>query len=101
MVARNIRATLRDEDTLCRWGGEEFIVLLPGVDRQALEAVAERVRRFVQSSWFDCGPDRIAVSVSIGATMIHAADTVDTMIERADRLMYHSKKNGRNCVTAG
>ena len=99
MLGRSLANGLRRGDILMRWGGEEFLALLPGTDQASLEAAAERVRMLVDNSWIQRGANQVRVTVSVGATMATAVDTAEGLVERADRLMYASKRGGRNRVT--
>jgi diguanylate cyclase (GGDEF)-like protein/PAS domain S-box-containing protein len=99
MVGRTIAYGLRATDIPVRWGGEEFVVLLPGVDEAGLAETAERLRMLVEHSWFDLDPDQVHVTVSIGATLAQPDDGPEDVVDRADRLMYASKTAGRNVVT--
>ena len=99
MLGQSLASGLRHGDVPMRWGGEEFLALLPGIDSSGLAAAAERVRMLVENSWIQRGSRQVRVTVSVGATMAVAVDTVDVLVERADRLMYASKRGGRNRAT--
>lgn len=99
MVARTISNALRSIDVVARWGGEEFVVLLPGVNQFLLSSIAERVRKLVEQSFLMVGKEKLSVSVSIGATLARPDDSSGSLITRADALMYKSKNNGRNMVS--
>jgi diguanylate cyclase (GGDEF)-like protein/PAS domain S-box-containing protein len=103
MVASTLTASLRTSDMVARWGGEEFVAVLSQADEQGLRRCAERARALVASSGIPGGPTnhRISVTVSIGATLARPDDTVDSLIARADSLMYESKQAGRDTVTLG
>jgi len=100
-VARSIGVSLRKVDVVARWGGEEFVVILPVSSKEMVKRVAERIRVLVAHSSIDHGEERLGVTVSIGATLSHPGDTEESIVARADHLMYESKKNGRNRVTVG
>jgi diguanylate cyclase (GGDEF)-like protein/PAS domain S-box-containing protein len=99
MVGRTIAHGLRGSDVPVRWGGDEFVVLLPGIDPEGLAGMAERLRMLVEHSWFDLDGVQVRVTVSVGATMARAGEDADSVVDRADRLMYASKSAGRNVVT--
>ena len=99
MVAKSTASGLRRGDIPIRWGGEEFLVLMPGADEIGLHATAERIRTLVENSWIQEGEAQARVTVSIGATMALPSETPDDLVDRADRLMYGSKHGGRNRVT--
>lgn len=99
MVARSISYSLRKMDAVARWGGEEFVVILPGASWVVVKSVSERIRVLIENSFIMAGDKKIHVTVSIGATISRADDTVETIVSRADMLMYSSKSKGRNRVT--
>jgi diguanylate cyclase (GGDEF)-like protein/PAS domain S-box-containing protein len=99
MVGQSLASGLRRGDVPVRWGGEEFLALLPGTDQAGLRAAAERVRMLTENSWIQEGEVQVRVTVSVGATMAVPAEAPDDIIDRADRLMYASKQGGRNRVT--
>jgi diguanylate cyclase (GGDEF)-like protein/PAS domain S-box-containing protein len=99
MVGQSLANALRRGDIPMRWGGEEFVALLPGTDVAGLHASAERVRMLIANSWIQKGSELIRVTVSVGASMALPTDTPDRLIERVDRHMYASKHAGRNRVT--
>jgi diguanylate cyclase (GGDEF)-like protein/PAS domain S-box-containing protein len=99
MVAQSMANGLRRGDIPIRWGGEEFLALLPGADLAGVRTTAERIRMLVENSWIQKGPDQVRVTVSVGATMAVPAESADDVVDRADRLMYKSKLSGRNRVT--
>jgi len=101
MVARTISSDLRGFDFVGRWGGEEFIAVLPRMVASSLEATAERLRILIERSSATVSDGKLSVTASIGATMAKPGETPDTLVSRADALMYQSKEGGRNRVTVG
>jgi len=101
MVARTLAYCSRSFDTVARWGGEEFIASLMNVDRESLLRIAERYRAMVESSHIRVGDSSLRVTISLGATLVTGDDTLESLVKRADGLMYRSKQAGRNCVTLG
>ncbi len=101
MTSKTIANLLRRMDSVIRWGGEEFLVIVPNIDANAMNEIAERIRIFVERSFIMIGDTTLSATVSIGATMARPDDTVESIIRRADELMYASKRSGRNRVTAG
>jgi diguanylate cyclase (GGDEF)-like protein/PAS domain S-box-containing protein len=98
MVARTVQNGLRPTDRVCRFGGEEFVCLLPGVDQEGLRLVAERARMLVELSWLDTDLGALRVTVSLGGTMIQPGDAGEQIVIRADKNMYRAKQSGRNRV---
>jgi diguanylate cyclase (GGDEF)-like protein len=102
MVAKTIRHSLRATDTVGRWGSEEFVAILNDVpDPGALMDAANKVRAQVEHSRLDVDGQGLAVTVSIGGTLLRGGDTPELLIARADEMMYKSKQAGRNRVTIG
>lgn len=99
MVAGTVANGLRPLDVPCRWGGEEFIAVLPNVDHAALERVAERLRMLVENSWLDHGDETIRVTASLGGALAEPGDTAQDVVGRADAQVYRSKQEGRNRVS--
>jgi len=97
-VANRLRSALRSFDFVGRWGGEEFLILLPNVDAKVLAKVAERCRDRVASQPIQTHRGPLEVTASIGGVMAHCEETPDACVERADRLMYTAKAQGRNRV---
>jgi diguanylate cyclase (GGDEF)-like protein len=102
MVGNTLRQTLRATDSVRRWGGEESIAILDNVrDERTLLKIAERLRIMLECSRLDVGSESLAVTMSIGATLLHPGDTAESFVGRADQLMYQGKEAGRNRVTVG
>ncbi len=99
-TAKNMTGHLRDTDICGRWGGEEFIAILFNVNLKSLSLVAEKLRAMIANSTVTVNGGQISVTASIGAALIHKGETMEDIIERADRLMYQSKQDGRNRVTS-
>jgi diguanylate cyclase (GGDEF)-like protein/PAS domain S-box-containing protein len=99
MTATTLRQNLRGSDSCGRWGGEEFIALAYDLDASGLAKVAEKLRESVAATNLRQNAQSLGVTISIGATLVQPEDTFQTLVERADQLMYESKRQGRNRVT--
>ena len=96
-VAKTCRRVLREGDVLVRYGGEEFLILLPGAGAIDVEEIGERVRRAVGETTVPEGEQRIAVAISLGgATYRDGVDSPETLIAKADAALYEAKEAGRN-----
>jgi two-component system cell cycle response regulator len=95
-----LKRNVRGVDLACRFGGEEFVVLMPDTDVASAEMVAERVRQAIAERPFEVGVQRpLSVTVSIGLSLNeNAADTPESLIKRADVALYRAKREGRNQV---
>jgi two-component system cell cycle response regulator len=101
--ANRISANIRGIDLACRYGGEEFVVVMPDTDMQLAMSVAERLRGSVEKSLFSisCAPHKLAITVSIGiAGSQGSKDTAQALLRRADQALYCAKREGRNRVVS-
>lgn len=98
--AQTAQAALRATDVLARWGGEEFIALLPDTTTPPAIAGMERLREQVAAQRVTFGGATIAVTVSIGLTRHRPGDPLERTLERADALLYQAKSDGRNRTCA-
>ncbi len=101
VISETMTKSLRANDIVGRWGGEEFLAILLDVDAGLLRGLAERCRSLVAESGALSGESRIYVTVSVGATLVTREDSIYEAIKRADQLMYVSKSSGRNRITVG
>jgi len=101
MVAGTFLNNGRSFDLYGRWGGEEFIGIIRNVDRDKLVRIGERMRKLVGSAYMVHEGRKLAVTLSIGATLFIDNDTQESLVRRADALMYESKKAGKNRLTLG
>jgi diguanylate cyclase (GGDEF)-like protein len=98
--AREAGAMLRAADTLARWGGEEFLLLMPDTRLDEALAVLGRIATRVKAMRMDAVDPQLAVTFSAGVTASLPLERFDEAINRADAAMYRAKANGRNCVLA-
>ncbi|UVE18740.1 sensor domain-containing diguanylate cyclase [Pseudomonas sp. LS44] len=96
--ASELRDSLRKSDILCRWGGEEFVVLLKGTDSQAAYALAEKLRMQTTTSRYPFAGKELRIEISIGVAEQRADDSLHNLLMRADHAMYRAKQSGRNQV---
>lgn len=99
MVARSLSGAMRPYDLLVRWGGEEFLAVMPGVKSHELFEIGDRLRSLVESSSRIYSESKVCVTISVGGCLAQADDTVTSLLDKVDRLMYKSKDEGRNRVT--
>jgi len=99
IVGRTLSGNARPFDIFGRWGGEEFVAVIENVSYKSLPMIANRFRLLVENSYLSVGDEKIRVSVSVGATVARLDDTAETLLRRADQLMYKSKKAGKNRLT--
>ncbi|MFK7957427.1 MAG: GGDEF domain-containing protein [Lysobacterales bacterium] len=97
-VAEVLVSTVRKTDLVARYGGEEFVVLLPAGDVTIAGRVAEKIRSEIAGANFQFKKRHVPVTLSCGFSQLSEHDTGESLFERADRLLYQAKSNGRNCV---
>ncbi len=97
-LAATLTNNLRNSDTVCRWGGEEFVVLLPETAAQDIVRVGEKVRNAIERKEFVWKDERIVVTASVGGASFDVDESFDETINRADEQLYRAKKAGRNRV---
>lgn len=101
--AHRLRKNVRGIDLACRFGGEEFVVVMPDTEGAVAEKVAERIRAEIARSPFAVGREgkTAEVTISVGvSSVLKGSDTVDGLIKRADIALYEAKNSGRNRVVA-
>jgi diguanylate cyclase (GGDEF)-like protein len=98
-VAKTVSGCLRASDVIGRWGGDEFLAILPNVTKEALANASEKCRIMVALSTVSAEGLSIPLTVSVGAAMVAPADSVESLFMRADQRLYTSKRLGRNRVS--
>jgi len=99
-VARELRKQIRAQDFLARFGGEEFVMLLPGTDRGGAFALADALRRHIADCRFKFRDQRVPITISCGVTELTPDEPVSQAFERADAALYTAKDGGRNRCAA-
>jgi len=101
-IANLLTRNSRDQDIVSRWGGEEFLILLPETDASGAKNLAEKYRQIINSHNFHLDENQISVTMSFGVnTMLNNEDSknvTETVIKRADNCLYEAKRNGKNRV---
>lgn len=96
VIGRSIAKRLREVDFFCRYGGEEFVALLPETEGEAALALMEKIREAIAKASFNYKEQPLNISVSIGMTELRQGDTLEQAFERADQALYAAKNAGRN-----
>jgi diguanylate cyclase (GGDEF)-like protein len=100
LVAHTLREQLRPKDSMTRFGGEEFVILLPEIDADEGRRIGQRLRESLQHipSFYSPIGALPGVTVSIGMAQLAARDSLENLIARADSALYRAKQQGRNCL---
>ncbi|WP_169357064.1 GGDEF domain-containing protein [Thermodesulfobacterium hveragerdense] len=96
VLAETLRGQLREQDLVGRWGGEEFIVVLPETDLKNAVWVAEKLRKAVED--LEIGIHRLKITISLGVSEYKLEEEISNLIKRADSALYLAKRSGKNCV---
>ncbi|CAN5228007.1 hypothetical protein BH11PSE11_BH11PSE11_24860 [soil metagenome] len=99
-VAQEISKLVRKMDLACRYGGEEFVVILSKCDLDGIKTFSERLRAAIQNAAFETDAGKLSVTVSIGCTTHLPNDTNESIFKRADQALYRAKGSGRNRIEA-
>jgi diguanylate cyclase (GGDEF)-like protein len=99
-IIRVTRGCLRHGDTVARWGGEEFVVLLPATGLNGTLPIAEKIRQRIENEHLDDLATGLRVTVSIGCVEMSSSEGLDELVTRADRALYEAKHRGRNQTVA-
>ncbi|MEJ2109409.1 MAG: GGDEF domain-containing protein [Acidobacteriota bacterium] len=100
-TANTLKVSVRPFDLVGRWGGDEFVCIVRDIERDNLQEMAQRLLVLLNSSTVNTDKESIKIDASIGVTMAEANDTEETLLQRADALMYASKQKGGNRITFG
>lgn len=99
-ISEEISRTIRDNDILFRWGGEEFLVVLQKCTLENAIVVAEKIRKGISEKVIECEGKDLSITASMGVAEFVPGEPMDSMIQRADSLLYKAKEKGRNCVVS-
>ena len=94
-VARLLSERMRGSDALCRWGGEEFMILAPHLELACAVQMADKLRLAIAGADFDAAG---RITCSFGVATLREGDRAIDLILRADTCLYRAKRTGRNCV---
>lgn len=99
-TAEIIKNNCRSYDYIGRYGGEEFLIICPNTDKQCLFIIANRIRKAIEEFTFSYQNISTKVTISAGISSSEEADSIEKLIEIADKRLYQSKADGRNRITA-
>ena len=98
VIARAMSRTLRETDFIAHYGGEEFLILLPGVDESSCMTPLEKLKSVVKNIPFRFKDDKVEITISIGVTLFRSGDSSMDVFDRADKALYEAKNGGRKRI---
>ena len=98
IIATQLRKRLRPTDFIARFGGEEFVLLIPNTSMAIGLQLVEKLRAAIQACPFHFKGEPVTVTVSIGLAAFKPGDRSDQVLKRADEALYRAKNKGRNCI---
>lgn len=101
IIAKALQNNLRDTDFIARFGGEEFVALMPETDSEHARQVAEKLRQKIESSPFNFKKEPVQITMSVGLSEFKEGESPEAVFERADKALYKAKESGRNQVLIG
>ena len=101
VIGQSVAKRLREVDFFCRYGGEEFVVLMPETDSKTALDVLDKIRAAIANATFNYKEQPMAITLSVGVAQFEEKDTLVQAFERADAALYEAKSSGRNCSKLG
>lgn len=101
LVASILSKKSRSTDFVSRYGGEEFVILMPGTSAQQAVLAVDKIRKAVEKSPFNFHGQPVQITLSLGVSEIQKGDSIEELFNRADKALYKAKKSGRNRIEQG
>ena len=98
IIAKSLQKNLRDSDFIARFGGEEFVALMPETTTSEAKVVAEKLRKKIEESPFNFKKEPVQITVSFGISELAEGESIEEVFARADKALYKAKENGRNQI---
>ncbi len=98
ILSKSLQNIVRRQDSVCRWGGEEFLILLPETEIEDAGILADRIRAFIEEQAMDYNGAPVSVTMTFGVTVNENHELIGDTIKKADNALYEGKHKGRNCV---
>lgn len=101
LISQSLKGAVREQDFVCRWGGEEFLLLLPETEIEGGRIFAERIRKIIESQIMEYNGVQVSITMTFGVTVNEDYEMINDTIKKADTALYEGKNLGRNCVQVG
>jgi len=97
-VAKNLQDAVQEQGMVSRWGGEEFLILLPETEIEDARILADKIRKFIEEEIIEYNGIQVSITLTFGVTVNEDYEKIDDTIKKADDALYQGKNQGRNCV---
>ncbi|MBV7272876.1 GGDEF domain-containing protein [Clostridium sp. PL3] len=97
-VAQNLQDAVREHGFVSRWGGEEFLILLPETELEDARILADKIRKISEEEIIEYNGIQVSITLTFGVTVNEDYEMLDDTIKKADKALYEGKVQGRNCV---
>ena len=98
VVSKNLQDAVREQDFVSRWGGEEFLLLLPETEIEGARILADRIREIIEEQIIEYNGVQVSITMTFGVTVNDDYEIIEDTIKKADNALYEGKNRGRNCV---
>jgi len=98
VVSKSLKEAVREQDFVSRWGGEEFLILLPETEIAGAQILAERIRKIIEEQIIEYNGAQVSITMTFGLTVNEEFEMIEDTIKKADKALYEGKSRGRNCV---
>ncbi|MGB5824376.1 MAG: GGDEF domain-containing protein [Proteocatella sp.] len=98
ILAQNLQYAVQEQGIVSRWGGEEFLILLPETEIEDARILAYKIRKFIEEEIIEYNGIQVSITLTFGVTVNEDYETIDDTIKKADDALYQGKNQGRNCV---
>jgi diguanylate cyclase (GGDEF)-like protein len=97
-VAQNLQDEVRERGFVSKWGGEEFLILLPETEIEDARILADKIRKIIEEEIIEYNGIQVSITLTFGVTVNEDYEMIDDTIKKADDALYEGKDQGRNCV---
>lgn len=98
VISQTLKGTVREQDFVSRWGGEEFLLLLPETEIEGACLLVDRIKKITEEQIIEYDKVKVSITMTFGVTESQDYETIEDIIKKADNALYEGKSRGRNCV---
>lgn len=98
VVSKSLQHAVREQDFISRWGGEEFLILLPETEIEGGHILADRIRKIIEEQIIEFNDVQMSITMTFGVTVNNDFEMIEDTIKKADSALYEGKSRGKNCV---